>query len=162
MMNNFFEVTPEDIRVALNVTQEQADKIFDTIDLDVVCSAAYYEQTLEEQTVAVHKAIRQEVEHWHVRRVDASETHYADWYQYTQEAIEKALGNEEIGNLISELGNGKTSTSNHTIQTHRGLDYHAIITLNASYPVWKAAGKPTSMLQFHLVKFCKKTGEATL
>lgn len=88
-----------------------------------------------------------------ISTVKASGTHNAHWFKASREDLDAIFGMHEINNLVKELGNGKTSVSNMSLQTAKGSMQHAEIQLSIEYYHWVAAGKPTDKLNFYAVTF---------
>lgn len=60
-MDNSWEVTIDDIEVALRCTEELAEEIHSELDLDQVCESALYGDDTEEQTENAQIEIRRQV-----------------------------------------------------------------------------------------------------
>jgi hypothetical protein len=56
-----FEVTPEDVQQVMNCSEEEAEKLFDRLDLYAVEKAALYGNDIEEQTQYAYTEIKQQL-----------------------------------------------------------------------------------------------------
>lgn len=88
-----------------------------------------------------------------VTSVNASATHAGLWFNCTKAELEELFGAKAIKALIATIKNGQTSANNLSMQTTKGSEQHADISLNQDYPDWVAMGKPESSLSFNLIKF---------
>ncbi|MDA0145955.1 hypothetical protein OCT63_17150 [Vibrio sp. RW] len=89
-----------------------------------------------------------------IATIKASASHNAHWFEAKREELDKAFGKSTIDNLITELGNGKTSSNNMSVQTAKGIMEHAEVQLTIDYHEWVAIGKPSDSLRFYAIKFC--------
>ena len=89
----------------------------------------------------------------HISTAKASPTHNAYWFKVSREDLDAVFGKREIDSLIGDIGNGKTSVSNMSLQTGKGSMQHAEVQLSIEYHDWVATGKPANKLDFYAVTF---------
>jgi hypothetical protein len=87
------------------------------------------------------------------RKVKASRTHVAMWFDCTHDEAVRHFGVVVMNNLVSGIGNGLTSTSNQSERISNGSNEFVTVTLTISYLQWLKLEKPLSKLIFQVVCF---------